>query len=568
MNMESRNGGLSRRLRLGLLLAAAALVTAAVVYKARKPKGPASVTKEATFAVQRGPLTISFAMAGTVRAAEQQVLISEVEGVNTLIYLIEEGRRVVKDELLAELESSKLRDALVEQQIKVQNAEAAYVKARETMAVTKSQGDSEIALADLKHRFAKEDLTQYREGKYKQDLMQAESKITLAQEERQLANRKLEWSEKLFKESYLSQADLDADRLAFNRAKLGLELASAEKNLLENFTYKRELDKLESEVEQTQCAAERAKLKASADNVQADADFKAKEAELRNQQDKEKKIKDQITKTRIVAPRDGVVVYATSVQVSGWRGGSQEPLETGQQIKEKEELIYLPTADEMIAVVQVHESNLDKLRLGLPVSITVDAMPGETFLGQISRIAPLPDAGSMWMNPDLKVYPTEIKIEGKHPSLRTGMSCMAEIIVDRYDDAVYVPVQAVLRVNGKPTVYAGQPGDFKPVDVKTGLDNNRMIRILEGLTPGQTVLLTPPLREGTLGEGERENSRGVDGKRVRDMIDAAAKDSAGGGRGSKQNAAMAGPGGRPPSGDHGGASRSGGSREGGRDRSR
>jgi HlyD family secretion protein len=568
MSMTIWNGSARRPVRIGLLLLVVATLAAIAIHRIRRPADQAATAGEATFEVQRGPLTISFALAGTIQAAEQQIIVSEVEGESSLIYLIEEGKRVAKGELLVELESSKLRDALVEQQIKVQNANAAYVGSRETKAVTKSQGDSEIALAELKYRFAGEDLKQCREGQHKQDLMKAESKITLAEEEQQLASRKLEWSEKLFKESYLSQADLDADRLAFNRAKLDRDLAVAEKNLLENFTYKREMDKLESEVEQTRCAMERAKLKASADNVQADADFKAKEAELQNQQEKEKKIKEQIAKTRIVAPRDGVVVYATSVRVSGWRGGSQEPLETGQQIKEKQELIYLPTADEMIAEVQVHESNLNNFRLGLPVSITVDAMQGKTFIGVVSRIAPLPDPGSMWMNPDLKVYPTEIKIEGTHPELRTGMSCMAEVIVDRYEDALYIPVQAVLRVNGKPTVYVGHPGDFKPVEVKTGLDNNRMVRILDGLAAGQTVLLTPPLREGALGEEERQNGRGIDGKRLRAMIDAAAKEPAGG-ISHKQGAADAPPqGGRPPAAGDRNGQRSGSGREGGRERSR
>jgi hypothetical protein len=38
------------------------------------------------------------------------------------------------------------------------------------------------------------------------------------------------------------------------------------------------------------------------------------------------------------------------------------------------------------------------------------------------------------MNPDLKVYDTEVLLDGKHRDLRTGMSCQAEIIVDHYKD--------------------------------------------------------------------------------------------------------------------------------------
>jgi hypothetical protein len=127
------------------------------------------------------------------------------------------------------------------------------------------------------------------------------------------------------------------------------------------------------------------------------------------------------------------------------------------------------------------------------VRVTVDALPGETFTGRVSKIAPLPDAQSMWLNPDLKVYSSEIDLEGTGMVLRTGMSCQAEILVNRYEDAISVPVQAVVRVGREPTVFVVEDGQMKPQAVELGLDNNRMVRIVSGLEPGQTVSLAPPL---------------------------------------------------------------------------
>ncbi len=65
-----------------------------------------------------------------------------------------------------------------------------------------------------------------------------------------------------------------------------------------------------------------------------------------------------------------------------------------------------------------------------------DAIPGQVFMGRVSKIAPLPDAQSAWLNPDLKVYPTQIHLDGSHPELRTGMNCQAEIIVEQHTDGV------------------------------------------------------------------------------------------------------------------------------------
>ncbi len=444
-----------------------------------------------TFTVRRGPLTISVVESGTIKSLEQVSLKNEVEGQTTLIYLIPEGTTVKKGNLLVELDASNLQDQLIQQQIAVDNAEAAFIRAREDLAVARNQAESDISKAELDYQFAQEDVKQYVEGEHPQEVREADSNITLAKEELERAAEKLKWSERLYEEKYISQTELEADRLTYNRAQLNHELAVASLQLLKEYTSKRKLAELESNVDQAKMALERVKLQANANIVQAEADLKAKETELRQQRSKFEKTERQIAKTKIIAPRDGLVVYATSVQGGGPR--RREPLEEGQAVRERQELIYLPSAESMMAEVQVHESSLAKIRLGLPVRVSVDALPGQTFIGQVSKIAPLPDAESAWLNPDLKVYPTQIRLDGSHPELRTGMSCQAEIVVEQHMDALYVPVQTVTRIGVTPTVYVRAGDDFEPRSIEIGLDNNSMVHMLAGLEPGQEVLLTPPL---------------------------------------------------------------------------
>jgi HlyD family secretion protein len=446
---------------------------------------------EPTFRVRKGLLTISVVESGTIKSLEQVSLKSEVEGQATLIYLMPEGTSVRKGDLLVELDASRLQDDLTKQQISVDNAEAAFIRARENLAVAKNQAESDISKAELDYQFAEEDVKQYVEGLHPKEIKEAESNITLAREELERAAEKLKWSERLYEEKYISQTELEADRLTHNRAQLNYELAVAELQLLQDYTSKRKLAELESNVEQMQMALERVKLQANADIVQASADLKAKETELRQQRSTFEKVEGQLAKTKIFAPRDGLVVYATSAQGGGRH--RMEPLEEGQAIRERQELIYLPSAESMMAEVQIHESSLEKVRIGLPVRVSVDALPGHMFTGRVAKIAPLPDAQSAWLNPDLKVYPTQIHLDGSHPELRTGMSCRAEIIVAQHAEALYVPVQAVLRIGGEPTVYVRERGGFEPQPIRIGLDNNSMVHVLAGLEPGQEVLLTPPL---------------------------------------------------------------------------
>lgn len=445
----------------------------------------------ATFEVQNGPLTISVNESGTIKARDQVIIKNEVEGKTSIIWLIPEGTLVKKGDLLVELDSSQLIDEKIEQEIRVQNANSSYIGARENLAVVKNQAKSDVDKAKLDREFAKQDLQKYIEGEYPNALKEAESRITLAQEELRRAEERLEWSKKLFNEKYISQIELQADELAAKTKSLELELAENNLDLLKNYTHKKRLAELESAVSQADMAFDRISRKTKADMVQADADLKAKESEYERQKDKLFKIEKQLEKTKIYAPSDGLVIYATSAKPGG-RFSRTEPLSEGQMVQERQELIYLPTSTAVNAEIGIHETSLKNVKPGMLVNITVDALPGKSFSGRMEKIAVLPNAESSWLNPDLKVYDAEVILDGDGSLLRSGMNCLAEIIIEHYDEAIYIPIQAVIRIDGYPTVYVKEGKGFKPRRVEIGLDNNKMIRIINGLKPGEIVLLTPP----------------------------------------------------------------------------
>lgn len=506
--MENRNWIHDFIRRRPLALIAVILVLAGLVLwgflSLRGDEGAGSDTP--TFTVKRGPLRISVTETGTIQAREKIIVKSEVEGKTSIISLVDEGTRVKKGDLLIELDSSNLLDQKIDQEIKVQNAEAAFIGARENLEVIKNQAQSDMDLARLSYEFAIQDLEKYKEGEYPNQLKEAEAKITLAEEEVTRARERVEWSKKLFAEKYISQTELEADELAAKKTSLDLELARNDLDLLRNFTHKRSLAQLESDVKQFRMSLERTTRKAKADVVQAEANLKAKESENDRQEDKLKKIETQIEKTKIYAPADGLVIYATSADQGHRFGPRVEPLAEGTIVQERQELIHLPTTSGYNAEIGVYEASLDKVKKGLPVVVTVDALSGKRFTGRVVSIAPLPDPQSAFLNPDLKIYNTLIYLD-KSPNndlLRSGMSCTAEIIVEEYKDALYIPVQAVLRVKGRSTVYLVKNGRLEPRVVETGLDNNRMVRIIKGLEPDDVVSLSPPLGQASVAETETE----------------------------------------------------------------
>ncbi len=453
-----------------------------------------------TFTVQEGDLTISVSASGTIQSRERVVVRSEVEGRTTILSLIDEGTHVEKGDLLVELDASGLEENKVDQQIRVMNSEAAYIRAREQLEIIKNQAEADISQAELEYRFAQLNRTKYSDGEYPQELQRAEADINLANEELQRANDKLTWSERLADEGYLTRMELQADELAARRSAIDLELAEGSLSLLQEYTHQQRLEELESEVEQKRMALERVRLRASADIVQAEADYRAKKSEYERQEARLDRINEQLAKCRIKAPADGMVVYVTT---GGGRRGSDEPLREGQEVRERQELIYLPTAAAMMADVNIHESSLRKVSAGLPALVQVDAVPGTTFEGQVQRIGLLPDAQHGWLNPDLKVYQTEVYIDSNAEGLRPGMNCRAEIIIEELEEAVYVPLQSVVRVGRETIAYVVGSRGYEPRVVEVGMDNNRMIHVLDGLEPGERVLLNPPLQEARRSETRR-----------------------------------------------------------------
>lgn len=460
-------------------------------------------SSSALYRVERGALAIDLTETGTIKSRDQFIVKSEVEGRTSIIYVVDEGTLVETGDLLVELDSSELQDRLVDQQIQVENSDADYVSASENLEVVKIQTQANIASATLNNQFAIEDKTKYLDGEWPKTLMESETDLTLAEEDLRRATDEFDWSKRLYEEKYLSETEYRADELALKRAELQVALARENLNLLKEYTHTRRITELDSEINQMALALERVNRESSSDLVQAEARLRAREAELNRQKGRLAKIEDQLSKTKLYAPAKGMVVYATSSEFS-WRGDTQ-PLDEGQEVRERQELIHLPTADSMMVVIRVHESALGKVQVGQPVQIKIDAMPESSFTGRVTKIAPLPDAQSVFMNPDLKVYDTQIMIDGVHPQLRTGMSCKATILIEQYLDALAVPLQAVVGRGDESVVYVSKNGAVEPRPVITGLDNNALVHIISGVQAGEQVLLTPPL-----GNDQSRQSRSVD----------------------------------------------------------
>jgi HlyD family secretion protein len=313
----------------------------------------------------------------------------------------------------------------------------------------------------------------------------ANSRARLAQSEAQYTNAQLSFdrNKKLWEEKVISDAEYETARSQY-------EVAEAE-------------------------------VQAAKENVKS-AEFQVASAEASLRESREN-----LTKTAIYAPSDGTVsklIVEKGERVSG-----------ASQFSAGTELMRIANLNSMEAVVQVNENDIVRVNLNDTALIEVDAYLNRKFKGIVTEIATSADvtgvSADQVTNFEVKIRLLKSSYDDLIPDnnpfyspFRPGMSTTVDIQTKRQGNVLTVPIQAVTtradttgksvnrrqeansqnsdgetrNMNQKPTeeeiteyVFLYEDGKTRMVAVKSGIQDNTYIQILEGLEEGQEVITGP-----------------------------------------------------------------------------
>ena len=469
--------------------------------------GGGDSTDETTpvFAVAEGPLTIGITASGSVQSRDKVVLRSELEGRNTILWVVEDGVSVKTGDLLVEFDAAALVEKRNDQEITANTAHGNLIIAEERLEVTKGECEGNLLEREVTLDLAKMALEKYEKGDFPEEKRQREADIALADEELQRAAEKLDWSRKLAKEGFLTRTELQADELALRRKEIDLEMAKTKMNVLTNYTVHQQRATLQSDVRKATRAVTRTQWQNKSQIRQGETEIVQRSREYYRATNRLAELNFQISKSKIYAPTNGIVLYSSTAKRRWW----ENPLAAGESAVQRQELIYIPLDEGMIIEIMVPEASLNKLEAGMAATVKVDAFPDQVFNGKLSKIGILPDAQSTRLNPDLKMFKCELECDFRDAVVRPGMSCDIELVKETYAKAVYCPIQCVVRIDGDAYVYVQDGSEWILRKVEVGLDNNRMIHILKGVEPGEIIMTAPPVQE------EKEEDK-KDGKKSDD----------------------------------------------------
>lgn len=263
------------------------------------------------------------------------------------------------------------------------------------------------------------------------------------------------------------------------------------------------------------------------------ASYQAAEANVSQSQASLREIMDQISKTSIRSPMDGVVTklnveLGERVFGAGFTMGS--------------DIMTISDLRNIEAVVDVDENDVVLVSIGDTAKIKVDAFKDQEFIGIVSEIGNSANTSGLGTQNEVVNFEVKIKLIDPKNELRPGMSCTSDIQTETIANILSVPIQSVTTRTGVPTdgeIKEGEGGDefqqvkevkkekinkvnevvfiikngkAKMVDVETSLSDDNYIAITKGLEGGEEVVsgsykaISRELNDGLQVRVEEKNS--------------------------------------------------------------
>ena len=432
-----------------VLLVVAAVAVGRIVFTGAGGKDGADTPDIKTAMVERGDIAVTIDATGTIKPLNIVKVSSKASG-KILELRVDAGDYVEKDEIIAIIETTYVKISLEQAEADLKSAEARLQQAEIDIQLQREQSAIQIRQGQESLAEAKQKLVQLREQirlekiANKRGVMDAENSLKIAQiryslltsdevreENRQRAKNSLEQEEanlelvtaehernkKLYDKELISQAALESSQAQLKSAQARHRSAEENLKLVEKPATEAELELGQADIRKAEfnleVARERVEAEATRDMdielqkqriVQAEESLKLTMA---NQKQIERRERDLETARSSVKRSETQlelrqIEYDDTIIKAPISGTILEKLvEEGQVItsrlssiasEEGQTLVTMADLDTVYVVTEVDETDIGKVEIGQPVTITVEAYPDTPFQGEVLKIAPLGQA--------------------------------------------------------------------------------------------------------------------------------------------------------------------------------
>ena len=392
-----------------------------------------------THIVQRDDLIVTVTEEGVLESSDNTEIRCKVRGQSVITWVIESGTNVETGDELVRLDTLAIEDAIAER----------------TKYAHWSRSSAERSAADVvRSELA---ISEYLEGRYRTELMGLEKDLTIAKSNRLTAQNLLAHAETMSQRGYVSDLDVEEATAARIRAELNVDVTNKQMEVLQQYTKAMELETLKGNLNEA-----RARHAANVERAKMDEARRVLAIE-------------EFGYCVIKAERSGLVIHPSAAR---WKRGPE--IEEGATVYNNQVLLLMPDLNKMQVKIGIHESLIDRIKPGLGARIK---LPDKNLDGEITSVAQVTDPAGWWTGNVVK-YDVVIKIPSV-PGLKPGMSADVEVTIDRHENVLSIPVNAVLQT---------AEGTFCWVKAADGAAQRHALQL--GDTDGQSVVVKARLQEG------------------------------------------------------------------------
>jgi RND family efflux transporter MFP subunit len=179
-------------------------------------------------------------------------------------------------------------------------------------------------------------------------------------------------------------------------------------------------------------------------------------------------------------PLPGVVVLRMN-----WRGSQMVEIQEGEEARPGMPIMLVVDPSAMLVRVKVNQADLHVLKAGQAARISLDAYPGLEFPGRVEQVAPVGTTSRL--TDRVRNFVAMVSIQGNHPKLMPDLSAAVDVELERQENAIVVPRDAVAREKDGFSVRVMDGDRVRPRAVTLGPMNDHEVVVTSGLEPGVTV---------------------------------------------------------------------------------
>ncbi len=461
------------------------------------PGAPKAATQVSVSKAVQGPISDVAEVTGAL-AALNDVTVGVKLGGKVVAVFAREGDLVRAGQVLVQQDTTDLKNQYEQQwanlltaRTRLSQANIALADAKTNLKLTEQQTAASVKLATAGLDAARESAAVVKQGARTQERQQAAEAVEASRADRDSARADLDKSradlkryQALYREQAISsqqldqaQSTADAASARYNSTVARYNSALQAQSLVQEGSRPEDIRRSQATVEQANqtlatATANRNQIQLRQADVQtALSQITAAQAGVRQAGAAVNLAQQAIRDASVRSPITGVV--------------AERKVEPGMQVSTvKPDVMRVVSLDTIFFDAQLSESQFAEIHVGQPAEITVDALNGRKFAGQVSKIFPVASSTA-------RSFTARVTLRNERGLLRPQMFARGRITLATHPDAVLVSRDAVLEpANGGGRIMVAVGGKALERTVRTGFANPRQTEILSGVQPGDMVITT------------------------------------------------------------------------------